>query len=311
MRRSLIAVFVLAGVGGRLFAVDTAPTTPKPSAATPSPGVTRNGLNGYLYMRATDDSIWQRKEVSRVGTTVTYAWESLGGVVRSEPAVAVHRASHLAPTTPFVFIRGSDDAVWYRSASATTTGWSWGAWQTLGGVITSAPAVTPYGYDLYVFARGSDGAIWYRVLLGTGAWSTWQTIANGTFSSAPTVVIHDYKLHVFAKGMDNAIWMNTKKADTAWSGWESIGGVHTSAPSAVNHGDLYVFTRGGDNGIWYRVRNRSSASWGQWLRIPGGVFTAQPAAMESDFGIRVYAPGDGNKIFSTELGSGQWVIDIQ
>jgi hypothetical protein len=71
-------------------------------------------------------------------------------VVDDGPAVAAQGVGDMR-----VFIRGSDGALWTRSWNGT----AWTSWSSLGGVLTSGPAVTvrPNGiYDIVV--RGPANA---------------------------------------------------------------------------------------------------------------------------------------------------------
>ena len=62
--------------------------------------------------------------------------QSLGGVLTSGPAAIAFGP----PTnTSYVFVRGTDDAIWYR---ASTGGGPWSAWASLGGKALGTPAAS-------------------------------------------------------------------------------------------------------------------------------------------------------------------------
>src|SRR5439155_11120380 len=79
-----------------------------------------------------------------------------------------------------VFARGLDNALWHRAWDGT----AWQPWQSLGGVLSSGPAVTASGASrLDVFARGGDGALWHRAWDGAG-WLAWENL-GGRLTSDP------------------------------------------------------------------------------------------------------------------------------
>ena len=88
-------------------------------------------------------------------------WENLDGVLTSAPAAAVSNG------TLFVFGRGTDGALWYRSFNG-----QWSGWASLGGTITSAPVAATWSKtQLVVSALGSDGQI-YQIIYD-GGWGNW------------------------------------------------------------------------------------------------------------------------------------------
>src|SRR5207253_1066540 len=65
-----------------------------------------------------------------------FGWESLGGVLTSNPAAASMTMGRLD-----VFARGGDRALWHRWYDAN----GWGNWESLGGILASGPAVSTWG----------------------------------------------------------------------------------------------------------------------------------------------------------------------
>jgi hypothetical protein len=132
-----------------------------------------------------------------------------------------------------VFARGTDNALWNQWQTAAGNGWS--GWNSLGGVLTSAPVVAANEDGrLEVFARGTDNALWnqWQTAAGNG-WSGWNSL-GGVLTSAPVVAANeDGRLEVFARGIDNALWNQWQTAQwqtaagNGWSGWNSLGGVLT------------------------------------------------------------------------------------
>ena len=84
-----------------------------------------------------------------------------------------------------VFVRGSDDAVWYRDY----VGGSWGKWTSIGGKIPAGtgPAACSWGSGrLDVFVQGTNGALWHKWWNGA-KWSGWESL-GGKLTASPASV---------------------------------------------------------------------------------------------------------------------------
>ena len=79
-------------------------------------------------------------------------------------------------------------------------------WESLGGGLTSAPAICSWGpTHLEVFARGDDQALWHRRFLD-GAWGEWESL-GGVLTSPPAAVSWGAgRVDVFVRGTDDALW---------------------------------------------------------------------------------------------------------
>jgi peptidoglycan hydrolase-like protein with peptidoglycan-binding domain len=168
-------------------------------------------------------------------------WESLGGILTSDPDVSSWARGRLD-----TFVRGTDNALWHKWFS---NGWS--HWESLGGFLTSGPAAVSWGSGrIDVFVRGGDNALWHKWF--SNGWSHWESL-GGVLTSDPAVCSWSAgRLDVFVRGTDNALWH--KWFSNGWSNWESLGGFLTSGPGAVSwsSGRIDVFARGGDNAMWHR-----------------------------------------------------------
>lgn len=123
-------------------------------------------------------------------------WSSIGGVATSDPA-----SCSLSGFRTVVFVRGTDNSLWFRYWD----GYTWSAWASLGGVLTSAPAATCRTSNrIDVFARGADNALWH--LWFAGGWSTWESLGGGLSSGPGTNSSAKNHVMVFVRGADNAIW---------------------------------------------------------------------------------------------------------
>ena len=158
-------------------------------------------------------------------------------------------------------------------------------WESLGGGLTSAPAVCSWEAGrLDVFGRGTDNALWHRWFskpaFSTGAWSDWESLGGALTSPPAAVSWGPGRIDVFVRGTDDALWH--RWFDGHWHGWESLGGLLNFGP-AVSSWELRrldVFVRGRDNALWRRTfdsgwnrgrrrRTRSPPSRSlRWQRFP-------------------------------------------
>ncbi len=156
---------------------------------------------------------------------------------------------------------------------------SWLGWETLGGTLTSAPAVSSWGSGrLDTFVRGTDSALhhkWYQ-----NGWSGWESL-GGVLTSEPAAVSwSNGRIDVFVRGTDSALWH--KWYQNGWSGWESLGGTITSSPAAVSwsQGRIDVFAAGTNSSLYHKWYQNG---WSGWESL-GGVLTSSPS-------VSSWAPG--------------------
>jgi hypothetical protein len=152
---------------------------------TATPDVGHLDGSDYYVARGRDNGIWIR----RVDQGHPTNWMTIGGLSKGGPAVS---DDHLQDAQPAggrvdVFVRGLDDALWYRtgySNGGPITEWS--PWRSLGGIITADPAAVAFrsmqgvSGELHVFARGTDGKLWRREGFywpgdRVDAWGAWTT----------------------------------------------------------------------------------------------------------------------------------------
>jgi hypothetical protein len=117
-------------------------------------------VGGTLYVLAigTTGTVWADKSTDGAHWS---GWHSLGG--RGTGDVG---AASPAPGVGVVFIRGTDNVLWYNEFAGTTPGVSRG-WHSLGGQLSSgAGAGSKPGGATAVLALGSSGHIYMR----TGTW---------------------------------------------------------------------------------------------------------------------------------------------
>jgi phosphatidylserine/phosphatidylglycerophosphate/cardiolipin synthase-like enzyme len=126
-----------------------------------------------IFVRGADDALWHK---AWLGTGWS-GWESLGGLIKFDPAVA-----SWGPRRLDVFAVGRDDnAVHTRAWNGT-----WHPWSFLGGVATSSPGATSWGPDrIDVFIRGTDNG--FHHLAWDGTWHGWNPL-GGVLISGPAAV---------------------------------------------------------------------------------------------------------------------------
>ena len=177
-------------------------------------------------------------------------------------------------------------------------------WSSIGGVATSAPAITSSaGGRLDAFVRGSDNALWHRAWNGT-AWGAWESL-GGTLTIDPGAVAQGTNVDVFVRGTDRAIWHRSSNG-TAWSPWDTLGGIATSAIAAASWapGHIDIVVRGTDNALWHRAQN--SGVWGPWDSL-GGVASSNPAAVSSAANrLDVFVRGTDNSLWQRAYGGTAW-----
>jgi hypothetical protein len=146
-----------------------------------------------------------------------------------------------------IFVRGTDDALWWNTApSAPTNVWghqifNWGGWKKIGGgTISSSPScVATINSRINCYARGKDNALWFVSYqdVNIGQWGQWRSLGGG-LNGAPSATSwrlgHDV---VFARGsLDNALYQIETGDSQGWSGvrqWSSNGGSTVTDPGCA------------------------------------------------------------------------------
>ena len=240
---SLMAEHVPASLGGQLVggpgvvAYTATPTTIPVTAAA-------------VFGRGTDNQLWWRQIV---GTQMS-RWAPMGGVLTSQPAATFNSSTGQL----WVFARGTDGAVWYRTGHISAAGavqWN-PSWASLGGRLL--PGTAPAAANISVLgavvaAVGTDRAIW--VNLKTGTRPVWEPIGGRTTASPGIAITSGEVMVAFARGTDNAGWYNEFLGQPTGvaAGWHSLGGQLTSGVAAtgyLNYPMINVFALGTDNMIW-------------------------------------------------------------
>lgn len=178
-------------------------------------------------------------------------------------------------------------------------------WTSIGGIATSAVALSSWGSTrLDAFVRGDDAALWHRSWNGT-AWGAWESL-GGVITDDPAAVSQGANsINVFVRGQDAAVWQRSWNG-TAWSAWSSLGGIATSSISAASWapGRLDIAVRGTDNAIWHRYWN--GATWAGWDSA-GGISLSAPAAVSwGPNRLELFVRGTDNALWTRAWTGSAW-----
>jgi hypothetical protein len=167
------------------------------------------GLDNALYHTFWNGSKW-------------HGWESLGGILTSDPAVVVRDPDHID-----CFVRGTDNALYHKFWNGS----KWHGWEGLGGSLTSnIVSVIRAGGNIDCFALGEDKALWHIYWDGH-KWHSWESL-GGEFQGNPTVVASWSMLHCFAVHTNQSMWQRTWDG-SSWSPWQNLGHQFASTVAAV------------------------------------------------------------------------------
>ncbi len=220
----------------------------QPSSSTPP-----------LAVRGVDDAVW----------TLSQTWESLGGVVEGNPAVAWVTGDPAVPGQALYVDTGVDGNLWVRDDA--------NGWQQLtsGTACTGSPAAvvtTPPGSGgenlLDVACRGADGALWtaaspvsFGALPSQVAMSQFGGLLQGAGVAA--AVLGGTAVY-FVTGVDSHVWESDPRAPGSWSmipmqcygppSASSDGATATLACLALDDSVQYV-TSTATGGAWSTVQS--------------------------------------------------------
>jgi hypothetical protein len=177
-----------------------------------APTATRFGFSGsagyvedvYIFARGDNGELYWR-----VMSGGGWASMGVGNQIVGAPAATTHAFG------PVVVARGTDNAIWmqeyssvYKDSAGKDRCCAWSGWKSLGGVLTSAPAIgwTENSFQLHVFARGGDNALWSRSRnYHQTTWGDWMS-HGGLITSAPGAAETIDGVTAFARGGDNALY---------------------------------------------------------------------------------------------------------
>jgi hypothetical protein len=261
------------------------------------------GRDGNIdtFVLGSDHAIWHVKEGGPGGWG---GWSSLGGNVRSNPAVGKMLDGRL-----WMFAVGWDNQVYHQWQDFNG---NWSGWYNLGGQIAGTPVVgRNLDGRLELFARGTDGAIWHAwQTVPNGGWSGWASFGGAFYGNPAVALDKSGRLEVFARGADNHLWYVDQIApNSGWYGWSSLGGSWGSSPAVGRDldGALEVFVIGyGDNQLYRRVRD-ANRNWGNYEALSVNLIGTPVVGTNLDGRLEVIGVDPGTSlghIWQTSPGGG-------
>jgi len=290
----LVSLFAMVGspasVSGQASGTTVAANPVGQTMASTGPAAISYAVAGSPILAAVDTSghLWWN------GAGSESNWTSIGGSATSSPAA----------TTPSngvwgVFVRGTDGAVWYKTAMNNGTTWS--GWHSLGGQVAAGtgPAACSWGAGrLDVFVNGTNGALYHKWSTNSGAtWSKWESL-GGVLTSSPgasagaSSPTATKQIGVFVRGTNGACWYK-EWTGTAWSGWKSLGGqlAPNTGPGVMVAGfnnttdvlNYEVFVQGTNHQLWWQFFGEAGSypfdnAWSQLSACPEVLSVSSPAA---------------------------------
>jgi hypothetical protein len=215
-------------LGGRIIAPPAVAAAASPFSSAPA--------EPLFIGTGTDRQLWIRSAAA--------SWQPVGAAqcIGGPGAVVVGG-------TLTVACRGTDNALWYNTApwpgSAPLPAFT-SPWQSLGGVLSAAPAIAPVGGVLTFFVRGTSGAIYTRTLASGYSATPWGCI--GAPAAAVETASND--TYFACQGGDHSLWIAIN-GGAGWSDAVSQGGTLTGGP-AVAAGSLEtdILAEGTDKAVW-------------------------------------------------------------
>jgi hypothetical protein len=289
---------VTAATAVAVFVVPAAPASASaPPDITPvKVAATVIGEGHAVYVRGTDARLYWRTVEHFTAPGYSTSWRALpGGTVSSGPD-----AAQVDPDSVVLAAKANDLSLLVRQQDGT----SFGAWQNLGGKITTAPALALSSATgrLYAFARGGDGAAWYRVRETSGTWAPWASI-GGILTAAPDPVLlpnETSSLRVNVRGGNGSLYMRTHDESLPWTApWQGPFEVplNSAASSPTQAGGIYTKS-------YYRGANRHVLIGFPSFDDLGGIVTSAPEASMDD---RVIAAVGTNRALYARINGAPWV----
>jgi hypothetical protein len=159
-------------------------------------------------------------------------------------------AALAAGTTLYVACQGSDHGLWHAEATIPSGPslplFTFQAWQSLGGILGSGPAIATISGQVTYFVVGTDQHIWIRT--GSTGFSQygWQCIGH------PSVATSDSTAHFACHGLDDTL-VYSSNTGSGWTPLQSLGGFLIDGTAVVETSSGPVFFAEGSNGtVWHR-----------------------------------------------------------
>lgn len=249
-------------------------------------------VSSELEVWARNGSVLHRnKRISGVwGSWVSETPSLTAGVSLGSGVATVHRGSQVVSMAA----RGSNQALFHRWRDAAGT---WSSWDSLGGGIKQAPAISSTGSKVQIWARGLDDALWLK-RWNSSAWDAWRGPSSSPALAMPSGVtivgapaatnLTSTTAGVAFLGSSGSVyfatWDDSSAALSSWAALAPPSGVSLSLGVGLsNNGSLVTLwaVSSGANGKVFR-RVRASGTWSAWTDDPslasGTYLLAMPTA---------------------------------
>jgi hypothetical protein len=189
-----------------------------------------------------------------------------------------------------VFGRGTDNRLWWRHQ--TSSGWT--RWASLGGNLTSKPAVTTGDDNLLIYVRGTDGAVWVRHEYNrAGQWEAWHKVGGRLLAGTAPAAAYGLGIFLAVVGTDHAVWVGEDLYGSSGLKWHSIGGRTNSNPGLATPdlGTVAAFARGTNNAGYYNeFRGQTAGVTAGWHSLHGSLTSGVTALTQHDSQSLVFGP---------------------
>ena len=185
---------------------------------------------------------------------------------------------------------------------------------SLGGALTSDPAVAADSSGIAVFGIGTDDALWFQPSVGTSpGWSS----LGGQLNSELAAVSAASNRYVIGRGLDDAYWYRVGTGAN-WSPWRSLGGefptpqypgcatcpLPPNSPAvAPTSAGLIVSGIGNDGAVW--VNQLVGSTWTGWSSL-GGQTVCRPVAVTDSAGTYEFVNGLDRALWYRRLSGQGW-----
>jgi hypothetical protein len=259
--------------GGQFVAAPAVTSIPDSSGQNPgTPFVVGTGLDHDLW------TFNQQQGWQHLSSNPAFCLDNPAAVVTS-----AHAAGQQLLT---VACQGANHALWFAQAVVGS-----GlaplplAWQSLGGVLTSGPAVAavaPIGNtvdgEITFFGVGQDSHVWTRTV-GTG-WVQmgWQCLGHPAAATSLSTLVQSGEVTVFAcDGLDHTLWFS-RNFGSGWIDTQSLGGGLIDGPGvAVGPSTATFYVEGNNQGSWHRTITHGGNVF-SWTSDGGGLQHGTAAA---------------------------------
>jgi len=238
----------------------------------------------HIVASGADQSLYHRWRIDGAWNTVPAGgWEYQGGWLSSSPSMTCGGFNRVDIVVYGGYAVGIPP--WDMFTKSSRPGLPWTGWIPEGGSFRGDPFVVSHGTSRTdMFGIGEDGRMYHsRLAIDPVANVTFTplTSLDGAFESAPFAIwTSDSRLDVLAVGTDDRLKHRALIGPTWGTGWEDLGGIFSSAPTAVMldtstvlvfglgpggiviHGQWVIGTNYfWGNGTWYSDEGSMTTSW--------------------------------------------------